>query len=490
MSVSAGRAWRSLSNRSARPDVDAAHFGWYNAAPVWAQEILLSGYGAWLRHLRYGGAHRRFSEELRLSQWWTGPELRAWQLRELRRVVGEARVAVPWYRDQRIETPRTLEEFVHLPILTKEEARQAGARMISSAAASRGRLTIHTGGTTGTPLVIHCDRAALRRNYAFFVRALSWAGVGPHPRVATFAGRPVVPAAQRDPPFWRRNHAGNALLCSSYHLSPETVPVYVDAIDRFQPELIDSYPSSLAPVARYIVESGITSIRPAAVVTSSETLTPETRTLLERAFGCRVFDQYGAAEMGGFVSQCEAGTYHCHSEYGIVEILRDGRAAAPGETGELVVTGFVNQVMPFIRYATGDLATRGDDRCPCGRSFPALAAILGRQDDVVVTPDGREIGRLDPVFKGSAGLMEARIVQDRPDHLRVEAVVSEGWSEVEESKVLTELARRVGLGMKVDLVTLERIERGPGGKLRGVVNEVRGRTRDDAADTRSGAGRI
>jgi phenylacetate-CoA ligase len=146
--------------------------------------------------------------------------------------------------------------------------------------------------------------------------------------------------------------------------------------------------------------------------------------------------------------------------------------------------------MPFIRYATGDLATRGEDRCPCGRAFPALAAIVGRLDDVVVTPDGREIGRLDPVFKGSSGLMEARIVQDRADHLRIEAVVTDGWSAAEEARLRSELAHRVGAGMTVDVVTVRRIERGPGGKLRGVVNELRPRGRNDAAGTRSGAGRV
>src|SRR6185437_7676900 len=133
-------------------------------------------------------------------------------------------------------------------------------------------------------------------------------------------------------------------------------------------------------------DRGITSIRPVAVITSSETLSADVRRTIEDAFACPVFDHYGAAEMAAFITQCAAGAYHCNSDYGVVELLRDGHAVAPGEMGEIVATGFINPVMPFIRYATGDLAVRGAARCPCGRGFPILRRILGRMDDVLITP--------------------------------------------------------------------------------------------------------
>src|SRR5205809_7496123 len=166
-------------------------------------------------------------------------------------------------------------------------------------------------------------------------------GVPPEARVATFAGRTVVPASQARPPFWRVNAAANSWLFSSYHISAATLGSYVDALRRVQPELIDSYPSSLEPIARYLLERGIEDIRPRAIITSSETLTSEARRLLARAFGCRVFDHYGGGEMLALRTQCERGAYHPHAECGPVEVLGDGRPAAPRPFVQTAASGLI-----------------------------------------------------------------------------------------------------------------------------------------------------
>ena len=53
--------------------------------------------------------------------------------------------------------------------------------------------------------------------------------------------------------------------------------------------------------------------------------------------------------------------------------------------------------MPVIRYRVGDRLTLTDVSLPCrrGRTFPVLASLEGRIDDVLHTADGRRIGRLD-----------------------------------------------------------------------------------------------
>jgi phenylacetate-coenzyme A ligase PaaK-like adenylate-forming protein len=446
---------------------------WYSAAPVWAQELAVNAYGALLWRRRHGAEHYRTLAELRRSERWPLAMHQEHQLDQLRRLIRHAAATVPFYRD-RCDPARVrhLQDLERLPILTKEEAREAGDALVSGLLPPHGRLTIQTSGTTGSPLQVRCDRAALQRNYAFFSRALDWAGCGVRPRVATFAGRTIVPATQEHPPFWRRNLAGNALLCSSYHLAPDTLPAYVEALRAFGPELIDSYPSSLAPLARHLLANGIADLRPRAIVTSSETLTVTAREEIEQAFGCGVYDQYGAAEMAAFATQCADGRYHCHPEYGIVEVRCDGRAARPGEIGELVVTGFVNPAMPFLRYATGDLAELGEGPCPCGRESVILRRILGRQDDVLVTPEGRLVGRLDPVFKGVPAMVESRITQDLPDHVLVETVVKGHFAPADRHRLREELARRLGPRMRIDLVQVPRLERSAGGKLRAVVNLV------------------
>jgi phenylacetate-CoA ligase len=447
----------------------------YAASPVWLQHVLLSAYGIRLRVLRYGRLQRRYLAELRRTQSLSSAELRALQLGRLTALLRHAYETVPLYQGRTpLERPFTeLEQLQELPVLTKDQLRAPRDVVTSTRWSGRRVLEVHTGGTTGKPLTIYCDRATLQLNYAFFARLREWAGVPRGARVATFAGRTIVSPGQTRPPFWRFNAAANTLLFSSYHIAPDTVPAYVDRLRRFGPDLIDSYPSSLAPIARYLLERGISDLRPRAVITSSETLDLGVRCDIETAFGCRVFDHYGAAEMAALVTQCEAGTYHVNPEFGIVEVVRDGRLARPGELGEIVATGFVNPVMPLIRYATGDLAAPAPDGCVCGRAFPSLARLEGRTDDVLVTPEGRWVGRLDPIFKGVSSLYETRIVQDRADHVRVEVVPLESFTVPEQESLVRELRHRLGPAMQIEVVRVAHIARTAAGKFRAVVNLVR-----------------
>ena len=446
----------------------------YHRAPVWVQNLALSAYGMRLRFLRYGREGRALGQWLRDSQWWSAERLAAYQRETVTQVVAAAARDVPFYRDRgmpAVDCSASLNGLAALPILTKGEVQAAGRALISDRYRDARLEEIHTGGTTGKPLAVYCDRTVLQRNYAFFARFIESAGIARGARVATFAGRTLVPPDSRGP-FWRHNRAANTLLCSSYHLAPDTIPAYVDALARFGPAMIDSYPSSIEPVARHLLATGDTRIRPRAVITSSETLFPEVRALIEAAFGCRVFDHYGGAEMVALLTQCDHGRYHENPEFGVLEVLVDGRPARPGEVGEVVATGFINPVMPLLRYATGDYAVVAGEPCSCGRHSQVIERIEGRMDDVVITPEGRSVGRLDPIFKAVSSLHETRIVQDAIDHVRVETVVVGDLADTEERELVRQLRLRLGPSMRIDVIRVPRIERTARGKLRTVVNLV------------------
>ena len=448
----------------------------YFAMPVWAQNLILSTYGLRLRYLRYGRYHAEVLKQLLVSQWLPADGLRELQLASLNALLKHAVANVPFYRSQGFpESASRLGDLSQLPILRKSDVRRAGRVLVASTSASRSLTQIHTGGTTGMPLTIFCDRATLQRNYAFFARLRTWAQVPPKGRVVTFAGRTFVSPDQPGPPYWRSNLAANTLLMSSYFLSPRTIDAYIERIRSFRPDLIDSYPSAVEVVARRVARSGMHDIRPRAVITSSETLSPAVRDLIRAAFACPVFDQYGGAEMAAFVSQCEKGSYHVNPEFGIVEILRDGQPVQPGEEGEIVATGFINPVMPLIRYATGDSAVQGAVSCSCGRAFPTVERIEGRVEDVLVTPEGRRVGRLDPIFKSVSSIQEARIVQDASDHVRLEVVPDVGFGPQEAAMLVAELARLLGPSMRIDLVRVASIPRAPSGASRTTASRARRR---------------
>src|SRR5690606_28221227 len=117
-------------------------------------------------------------------------------------------------------------------------------------------------------------------------------------------------------------------------------------------------------------------------------------TLIEERFGCRVFDWYGQNERVAAIGTCEQGRYHLMSDYSYVEL-------EPTPEGlEIVGTGFNNLAMPLIRYRTGDFVQLQDvDSCSCGRAFPVVRRIIGRDDDYIKLPDGSHVKRLSNVFK-------------------------------------------------------------------------------------------
>ncbi|GEO93631.1 hypothetical protein KFL01_29370 [Kocuria flava] len=59
----------------------------------------------------------------------------------------------------------------------------------------------------------------------------------------------------------------------------------------------------------------------------------------------------------------------------------------PGTVGtRLLVTVLFARPLPLIRYELSDRVALAERRCPCGRSFRQLAAVEGRQEDVLELP--------------------------------------------------------------------------------------------------------
>lgn len=452
----------------------------YNQSPVWMQNILLSAYGLKLRRMRHGDIYRSHLKHLEKTQAYTRAEMRSLQARELRRLLEHAERHVPWYRQIFAEygvrpaqiDPDNLGQM--LPILERDQVHSNSHLLIAENTNGATLRTINTSGTTGSPLAFKTTDASLQKNYAFFERFLHASGVDSRDRSVTFAGRMLLPPRQTGAPYWRHNWAMNTLLCSSYHISDSTADAYLNRIAAYKPAFIDAYPSAIFTLAQHLLErSASIAIRPTAIITSSETLLEHQRTTIEQAFACPVFDQYGSAEMSACITQCTHGSYHINPEYGIVEVIRsDGLPAAAGESGELVCTGFINDVMPMIRYRIGDSAIASDKDCDCGRPWPVVDSLLGRADDTIVTTDGRRIGRLDPLFKGLQGIKEAQIVQVGHGDIVINIVRTPQYTPDVGASLTHALKLRVGDDMNVDLRFLDQIPRSSSGKFRAVVSRI------------------
>jgi phenylacetate-CoA ligase len=283
-------------------------------------------------------------------------------------------------------------------------------------------------------------------------------------------GRPIVPGAAKEPPFWRYNRFWKQLYLSSYHVSKKTAPSYVSALRESGVEWLTGYGSAIAALAESAMAAGIAPIVMKCVIVSGDTLQNGMRKSIELFFQCRCYDSYGQVEGVSMAMECDEGRSHLVPEVGIVEIVRpDGRPCVPGEVGEMVATGLINDAMPLIRYRTGDYAAfAADQDCPCGSPHPIIESLEGRVDDYLITSDGRRIGRLSTAMKRSPSIHSSQIVQDRAGHAYLLVRPGEGYRRADAFAVRDDIVERIGT-FDFDIREIEEIPKTPTGKTRLVV---------------------
>ena len=445
-------------------------------APLRSAAATLRGYQ--LRRWRYGRETERLVAEALERERWSPEQWRRWQEERLARVLERAATEVPFYRAQWAERRRrgdkaSWELLANWPVLEKESVRERARAFVADGCDVRRMFYDHTSGTTGKSLDLWLTRATVRAWYALCeARLRHWYGVSRRDRWAILGGQLVVPVANRRPPFWVWNAALRQLYMSSYHLAPDALAHYLDALARYRVRYLLGYTSSLYALAQGALRAGRRDLKLAVVVTNAEPVYEHQRRAIAEAFQCPVRETYGMAEIVAAASECEAGRLHLWPEAGGVEVLGgDGRPARDGAAGELVCTGLLNEEMPLIRYRVGDRGARGvaaAGRCACGRTLPALAAVEGRTDDLVYTADGRRVGCIDTIYDARLPVREAQIVQEALDRVRVRYVPAPGFTAEAGGSIIRGVRERMG-AIEVVLERVDEIPRGANGKYRAVV---------------------
>lgn len=486
----------------------------YGSLPYMLRTSVASLRGYQLSRWRYGGETDRLVETALERETWSASQWCAWRKERLNQILKQAVTKVPYYRDrwermkdqggsQRLQgeysgkeksepisrfRPSTLnsqlgycgkgdwENLQNWPVLKKSVLRSRPETFVAEDCDRHRMFCEHTSGTTGTPLTLWQSRDTLREWYALMeARWRGWYGVSRQDHWAILGGQLVTPIRQKKPPFWVWNAGLNQLYLSSYHLSAETCASYFQAMKQRSVFYLWGYASSLFTLALFAFEQHLEPPQLKVVISNAEPLYTHQRELIARVFECPVRNTYGMSEMVCAASECEVGRMHLWPEVGICEVMRDedDKPAQWGETGRLVCTGLLNHDMPLIRYDVGDrvaMAPPGE-KCPCGRTLPILLSVEGRSDDVIVTPNGRRIGRLDPVFKRDIPIREGQIIQESLDLIRVLVVPAREFTARHEQELIAAVRERVG-NIEVHVERVREIPRSANGKFRAVISKA------------------
>jgi phenylacetate-CoA ligase len=447
----------------------------YARAPVALQHLMVSTYGAYWYWVRFGPGYRSAERDYLNRDSATSEEMsRLVELRK-RRVLGAAALNVPFYRTHWTDPQKRSAQagrLDELPLLDKEPMRADPTQFLDATRRPRRDLIFPTSGSTGTPLRTYWTPSEVRESMAVReARSLRWAGVSFRLPRATFSGRLVEPNPMSRGPFYRFNAVERQAYLSAFHLRPDTARFYVQALGRHRVQWLTGYAVSFYLLGQMILDQNLPPPPLKAIVTTSEKLTDDMRQVMEKAYKCRVYEEYSTVENSMFASECESGRLHVSPDAGIVEILRDdGTPCGPGEVGEVVATCLYRTYQPLVRFRIGDLAAWDDRPCPCDRPMPVLKEVVGRVEDVVVGPDGRRMVRFHGIFVDQPHVREGQIVQEALDRILVKIVPAGQFGPRDEQDVADRVRQRLGSQVIVAVQLVDSIPRTKAGKFQAVVS--------------------
>lgn len=445
----------------------------YDKAPIFFQNIMCTVSGMMKNRSRYGDAYRSYRNFLKDFDTWPLEKQLEYQSEELRAflryTVDHSPYYAELYKDIDIDTIVSPADLKKLPMVDKEMLRENIDRVMTIP--RKGAVEDHTGGTTGKSLVVRSVPEDTMKRMATLDHFKARVGFE-HRKMkrATFNGKHIIPPNQKKPVFWRYNAACKQMIYSSFHLTEKNIGYYVESLNRFQPDAIDGFFTSMCDVASYIERHNIKlQFKPVAIFPTSETLTKEGRAQLERVFGCKVYDQYASSEGAPFVTECENQVLHVELATGVFEHI------AQDDT-EVLVTSFTTHGTPLIRYRIGDrMKFAVDASCDCGLQGPIVEEIQGRRLDFLYTPDGAKInaGNVSNLLKNLPNVViRAQFRQSKMDEVLALLEVDEGFGAEHEKILREEFAHKFGPEMKVEIQIVKEIPREKSGKFRMILNTV------------------
>jgi phenylacetate-CoA ligase len=438
-------------------------------------------------------AGRRIWEEwraLRKLQWRSSEELEERAEKRLSRLIVHAGTHVPFYREHFAnagidpEKPVRIADLERLPVTTKAQLRAAfpSGALADNLPAGRYYRKL-TSGSTGLPLEFFADRRAIDSWMASYLFFREWAHAPLGLMQLQIAAPPRFTGRLENEAF--RIHSPGRSRWARRLLLGE-ISVRLSGIDLTLPEFLSevrkagkrdyfilAFPSYAASLAAQILDSGWDPPRiPRAVISYAETLTPVRQRLIEKAFCCRVANHYSSLEVLHMAQTCpdNPALLHVNTERAILRIVReDGQSTRPGEAGRILATDLANEAMPFINYDTGDWGVAGT-RCPCGRGFPTVMSIDGREAECFHTPSGKTVspGTLGSFFGGPEGehphIWEYQALLTAPDSLNLRIVPAASFTAAISDQLIRHLEAWLGPGLSVTITLVDRIDPEPSGK--------------------------
>lgn len=326
-----------------------------------------------------------------------------------------------------------------IPLLDKPTIRKNQNTLICIASEKNFIGHFTTGGSTGQPFGFFTYGGQDNSHQEFFFKII---GYQPGDRILAMDGSIIPQELLSHNIFWieisKQDLPYGSVALSSQYINNKNIIHYINFLKNFSPAIIRGYPSFIDYVAKYMLENNIKmSSTIKGIQLTAERFSDQQVERIKKAFNCMVYSQYGHSEASVFGYTIDENmTVYCSPFYGYTEVIdSNGKHVMPGELGEIVVTGFYNYAMPFIRYRTGDMAIYDGDE----NGLVRLKDVLGRTQDFIYTKEMEKVSLTALVFaqhyKAFDEILQWQIVQDEPGAITFKIVKGSGFSKIHEREL-------------------------------------------------------
>lgn len=372
-------------------------------------------------------------------------------------------------------TPYYHEKYAHgltidkLPILHKSELVQHREEMLARHVDRSGLSIGNTGGSTGTPVSFYYDQHKHELMRAGMCRSYMWSGWKPGQKILNFWGARQDVQQGNSLSATYHDYIAAEKTIAAYEYTEAQLEEWAQSIRSWKPVLLQGYASILAELARFIIAGNLQ--MPHSIIgiySTAEVLYDWQRKLMEQAFHCKVFNQYGSREIPNIACECTHGNMHIFTDMVYLEsqIIED--------EDRLLITSLTNRVMPMIRYDIGDSGKLKTGECTCGSPFPLLEIGLCRSNDLIKSSSGKSIhpSYFNRLLYGMTEIRQYQYIQSTAGKITLNIVSPAMLSPETSSSLQQSIRRDIDENMLLEINYVDEIRRSVSGKHRFVISQL------------------
>jgi len=374
-------------------------------------------------------------------QFWSKERILNYQVKRIKRLIKRSLHINDLHIDLSLQGKEFLVEFkAKVPILDKARVKESPDAFLVRQP-SKLDLEFHTSGSTGKPMKADISWRHWVVEQAVIYRHWKWHGYRFRDTCAML--RSYSP--KEGEPLIKYSWMLNTFYYSPFHMDDKHMEEYYHHMRSKKVKYLRGYPSSIKIFAEFCQKKGYIIPGLKFILTASEVLSEDDRSFIENVFGVQIGNHYGLAEQIVMFGNCsESSILHNYNEYGYCELMPTDEQ----NIYRIIGTNLHNDLMPLLRYDTGDLAyVRPGITCSCGRAGVQVEAIIGRHDQLLADSNGLKIPTVNfyTLMEYFTDLTAWQLVQN--DDSLIVLCVMQGLSEIRKKEVETEIL--IGLNSRL-----------------------------------------